>query len=81
MIIELTHDLTKFRNISVKSYFIDCTSIEDQQSVPNSPVPMQETTSVKAPQTQVPPADVPPTKAFTAEAPPKKNTFSLFNSS
>ena len=47
MIIGLPHDLTKFRSISIKPYFID-----DQQPVSDSPVPTE------IPQRETPPADI-----------------------
>lgn len=34
MIIKLPYDPTKFKSISINLYFIDCTSINDNQSIP-----------------------------------------------
>ena len=63
VIIGLPHGLIKFRNTSIKPYFIHSTSIDNHQLVPNS------STTTQAPQTEAPPAEVPPTEAPPAEAP------------
>ncbi len=62
VIIGLPHCPTKFRSTSIKPYFIDSTSIDNHQLVPNSSAPTQ------APRTEAPPAEVPLTEAPQAEA-------------
>ena len=63
VIIRLPHGPTKFRSTSIKPYFIDSTSIENHQLVPNSSAPTQAT------RTEAPLAEVPLTEAPPAEAP------------
>ncbi len=83
MIIGLPHGPTKFRSISIKPYFIDSTSIDDHQLVPNSfaltqaprtEAPLAEVSPTEASpaevlSTEAPPAEVPPTDAPQAKAP------------
>ncbi len=56
VIIELPHCSTKFRNTSIKRYFIDSTSIIDHKLVLNSSAPKQ------ASRTEAPPAEIPQQK-------------------
>lgn len=58
VIIKLPYGLTKSRNILTKPYFINSTSIEDQQLIPNNLVLIQKSTFVETLQIQIPLIDI-----------------------
>lgn len=62
MIIELPYTPTKFRRASIMSYFIDNTSIDDHELMPNNSAPTQVSRR-EIPSTDVLPAELPTVKA------------------